>query len=72
MPAFPAFVAANFQGDVTLDHVIPASEARFAPLPSDLRPELEPGSCCPRESSVSTPTRPTLTTRCAAAATWWW
>jgi DEAD/DEAH box helicase domain-containing protein len=40
MPASPAFVAANFQGDVTLDHVIPASEARFAPLPSDLRPEL--------------------------------
>ncbi len=40
MPTFPAFVPANFQGDVTLDHVIPASEARFAPLPSDLRPEL--------------------------------
>jgi DEAD/DEAH box helicase domain-containing protein len=40
MPTFPAFVAANFQGDVTLDHVIPASDARFAPLPSDLRPEL--------------------------------
>jgi DEAD/DEAH box helicase domain-containing protein len=40
MPTFPAFVTANFQGDVTLDHVIPASEARFAPLPDDLRPEL--------------------------------
>jgi DEAD/DEAH box helicase domain-containing protein len=40
MPTFPAFVSANFQGDVTLDHVIPASEARFAPLPDDLRPEL--------------------------------
>jgi DEAD/DEAH box helicase domain-containing protein len=40
MATFPAFVAANLQGDVTLDHVIPASEARFAPLPSDLRPEL--------------------------------
>ncbi|HEY8816396.1 MAG TPA: DEAD/DEAH box helicase [Candidatus Dormibacteraeota bacterium] len=40
MPTFPDFVAASFQGDVTLDHVIPASEARFAPLPSDLRPEL--------------------------------
>ncbi|HEX3508037.1 MAG TPA: DEAD/DEAH box helicase, partial [Candidatus Dormibacteraeota bacterium] len=40
MPTFPAFVAADFQGDVTLDHVIPASEARFAPLPPDLRPEL--------------------------------
>jgi DEAD/DEAH box helicase domain-containing protein len=40
MPTLPAFVPANFQGDVTLDHVIPASEARFAPLPDDLRPEL--------------------------------
>ena len=40
MPTYPAFVAANFQGDVTLDHVIPASDARFAPLPGDLRPEL--------------------------------
>jgi DEAD/DEAH box helicase domain-containing protein len=40
MPTFPAFVAANFQGDVTLDHIIPPSEARFAPLPIDLRPEL--------------------------------
>ncbi len=40
MPTFPAFVAANFQGDVTLDHVIPASDARFSPLPDDLRPEL--------------------------------
>jgi DEAD/DEAH box helicase domain-containing protein len=36
----PAFVSSNFQGDVTLDHVIPASSARFAPLPDDLRPEL--------------------------------
>jgi DEAD/DEAH box helicase domain-containing protein len=36
----PAFVSSNFQGDVTLDHVIPASAARFAPLPDDLRPEL--------------------------------
>src|SRR6267154_3241027 len=40
MPTFPSFVAANFQGDVTLDHVIGASDARFAPLPSDLRPDL--------------------------------
>jgi DEAD/DEAH box helicase domain-containing protein len=40
MPTFPAFVPANFQGDVTLDHVIPALEARFAGLPADLRPEL--------------------------------
>src|SRR6267378_1938611 len=40
MPTFPAFVAANFPGDITLDHVIPAAEAKFAPLPDDLRPEL--------------------------------
>ena len=40
MPTFPAFVPANFQGDVTLDHLIPASDARFSPLPDDLRPEL--------------------------------
>ena len=40
MPTFPDFVSANFQGDVTLDHVIPASVARFVPLPDDLRPEL--------------------------------
>jgi len=40
MPTFPDFVPANFQGDVTLDHMIPASVARFAPLPDDLRPEL--------------------------------
>jgi DEAD/DEAH box helicase domain-containing protein len=40
MPTSPAFVASNFQGDVTLDHLIPASTARFAPLPEDLRPEL--------------------------------
>jgi DEAD/DEAH box helicase domain-containing protein len=37
---FPQFVAADFQGDVTLDHLVPATEARFAPLPDDLRPEL--------------------------------
>ena len=40
MPGFPQFTAGDFQGDVTLDHVIPAVEARFAPLPDDLRPEL--------------------------------
>jgi len=40
MSAFPAFLPADFPGDVTLDHVIPATEARFAPLPDDLRPEL--------------------------------
>jgi DEAD/DEAH box helicase domain-containing protein len=40
MPSFPTFVAADFQGEVTLDHLIPAAQARFAPLPLDLRPEL--------------------------------
>ena len=40
MPGFPQFRAADFQGEVTLDHVIPAAEARFAPLPDDVRPEL--------------------------------
>jgi DEAD/DEAH box helicase domain-containing protein len=40
MPGFPQFHAADFQGEVTLDHVIPAAEARFAPLPDDVRPEL--------------------------------
>src|SRR3982074_1157024 len=40
MPRSPHFNPADFQGEVTLDHVIPAAEARFAPLPRDLRPEL--------------------------------
>ncbi len=40
MPSFPPFVASDFPGDVTLDHVIPAVAAKFAPLPDDLRPEL--------------------------------
>jgi DEAD/DEAH box helicase domain-containing protein len=40
MPALPPFDAADFRGDVTLDHILPATPAVFAPLPSDLRPEL--------------------------------
>jgi DEAD/DEAH box helicase domain-containing protein len=40
MPGFPSFVNADFQGEVTLDHLIPAADARFAPLPDDLRPDL--------------------------------
>src|SRR5882762_781911 len=36
----PRFEPADFSGDITLDHVIPAATANFAPLPSDLRPEL--------------------------------
>jgi DEAD/DEAH box helicase domain-containing protein len=40
MPSFPPFVASDFPGDITLDHVIPAVVAKFAPLPDDLRPDL--------------------------------
>src|ERR1700680_3891322 len=40
MPSSPAFIPADFPGEITLDHVFPAVEARFAALPSDMRPEL--------------------------------
>ena len=40
MSAGPRFDPAEFPGEITLDHVVPASTATFAPLPSDLRPEL--------------------------------
>jgi DEAD/DEAH box helicase domain-containing protein len=40
MPSFPPFVASDFPGDITLDHVIPAAVAKFAPLPADLRADL--------------------------------
>jgi len=40
MASFPLFHAAGFQGDITLDHVIPEAHAKFAPLPADLRAEL--------------------------------
>jgi len=36
----PHFNPADYQGEITLDHVIPATSADFAPLPPDLRPEL--------------------------------
>ena len=36
----PHFEPSDFSGDITLDHVIPASAAVFAALPDDLRPEL--------------------------------
>src|SRR5581483_11465132 len=39
-PALPPFDSGRLQGDITLDHLIPASPATFAPLPADLRPEL--------------------------------
>src|SRR6202521_6006589 len=40
MPSFPPFIASDFPGDITLDHVIPAVAATFAPLPADLRSDL--------------------------------
>jgi DEAD/DEAH box helicase domain-containing protein len=40
MPSFPPFVASDFPGDITLDHVIPPAAAKFAPLPDDLRSDL--------------------------------
>src|SRR3981189_340031 len=36
----PRFNPADFPGEITLDHVIPAAAANFSPLPPDLRPEL--------------------------------
>src|SRR6202011_2934799 len=40
MATTPAFSPADFSGDITLDHVMPATVAQFAPLPSEMRPEL--------------------------------
>ena len=40
MASIPAFDPNAFQGDITLDHVIPEVQATFAALPVDLRPEL--------------------------------
>src|SRR5258706_4839820 len=43
MPALstvPAFNPADFPGDITLDHVLTATEAVTAPIPADIRPEL--------------------------------
>src|SRR2546425_10055398 len=40
MSGLPRFDPADFPGDITLDHVIPAATAEFAQLPTDLRPEL--------------------------------
>ena len=40
MSLLPPFDATNFQGEVTLDLVLPATDAVFAPLPSDLKPDL--------------------------------
>ncbi len=36
----PPFDAADFQGEITLDRVIPSSSPQYSPLPADLRPEL--------------------------------
>lgn len=40
MPNIPAFDPSAFAGEVTLDHVIAARAAEFAPLPADLKPSL--------------------------------
>jgi DEAD/DEAH box helicase domain-containing protein len=40
MATTPAFSPADFSGEITLDHVMPATAAQFAPLPSEMRPEL--------------------------------
>ena len=40
MASFPHFNPADFPGEITLDHVVPAIAPDFAPLPADLRPEL--------------------------------
>src|SRR5216110_2943243 len=40
MSAGPRFDPSDFSGDITLDHVVSASEATFAPLPRELNPGL--------------------------------
>ena len=40
MASFPAFDPADFQGEITLDHVISEAIPNFSPLPAELRPEL--------------------------------
>ena len=40
MASFPSFDPADFQGEITLDHVISEASANFAPLPADLKPGL--------------------------------
>src|SRR5919197_1590249 len=40
MSVLPHFDAAALRGDITLDHVLPASPPSFAPVPADLKPEL--------------------------------
>jgi DEAD/DEAH box helicase domain-containing protein len=40
MSSTPYFNPADFPGEITLDHIVPAATAEFVPLPADLRPEL--------------------------------
>src|SRR5260370_16682595 len=40
MASLPSLDPADFQGEITLDHVISEASANFAPLPSDLSPGL--------------------------------
>ena len=40
MSSFPSFNPDDFQGEITLDHVIPEASANFSSLPMGLRPDL--------------------------------
>jgi DEAD/DEAH box helicase domain-containing protein len=40
MSSFPSFNPDDFQGEITLDHVIPEASANSSSLPMDLRPDL--------------------------------
>jgi DEAD/DEAH box helicase domain-containing protein len=40
MSTTPSFNPADLTGEITLDHIVPATAADFAPLPADLRHEL--------------------------------
>jgi DEAD/DEAH box helicase domain-containing protein len=40
MASLPSLDPADFQGEITLDHLISEASANFAPLPPDLRPDL--------------------------------
>jgi DEAD/DEAH box helicase domain-containing protein len=40
MASFPSFDPADFHGEITLDHVLSEVQAKFAPLPGDLKLDL--------------------------------
>lgn len=72
MASFPSFNADDFQGEITLDHVIPEASATFSPLPMDLRPELVAALARRGIGRLSTPTSPKPIPRSAGVATWSW